>query len=216
MIERILAATVHGRYLALPAGTAGSPVLAGFHGYGETAENQLDRLAAIPGSESWLRVSVQALHPFYARRTETVVASWMTRQNREVAIADNIAWVRSALDDARRESAAAARIVYTGFSQGVAMAFRAAVHAESGTLGVIAAGSDIPPELTPEMLQRIPAVLLARGVNEQWYTAEKLSADLERLREAGVRTEVLEFGGAHEWNGAVNEAAGRFLNSLLF
>src|SRR6185437_4883082 len=99
MIERSIETATHGRYLAIPPATPGpAPVLAGFHGYGEDAETQMERLRTIPGSENWLRVSIQGLHRFYERRTNRVVASWMTRQNRELAIADNIAYAAKCLD----------------------------------------------------------------------------------------------------------------------
>ena len=63
----------------------------GFHGYAEGADIQLERLQAIPGSGRWLLVSIQGLHRFYQSRTRDVVASWMTRQDRELAMADNLA-----------------------------------------------------------------------------------------------------------------------------
>ena len=51
MSERIVAATVHGRYLAIPPASSGpAPLLVGFHGYAEDAETQLERLRAIPES----------------------------------------------------------------------------------------------------------------------------------------------------------------------
>src|SRR5450631_50972 len=99
MFERQLKSTVHGRYLV--RGTdAGhpAPVLVGFHGYAESADAQLDRLRAIPGTERWILVAVQGLHRFYQSRTNEVVASWMTRQDRELAIADNVGYVSAALD----------------------------------------------------------------------------------------------------------------------
>ncbi len=120
-------------------------MLIGFHGYGEDAETQLERLRAIPGIASWVIVSVQALHRFYERRTNRVVASWMTRQDRESAIADNIAYVQNCIDAVSTEWPTTRKIVFAGFSQGVAMAFRAATHFEAG---VIAVGGDVPPELT--------------------------------------------------------------------
>src|SRR5580698_951538 len=98
MIEHTIQAATHGRYLVHVPDVAGpAPILAGFHGYGEDAERQLVRLRAISGSDRWLIVSIQALHPFYDRRTEAVVASWMTRQHRELAIADNNAYVSAAI-----------------------------------------------------------------------------------------------------------------------
>src|SRR5580698_5319071 len=101
-------------------------MLVGFHGYGEDAETQLERLRAIPGSAGWIVVSIQALHRFYERRTNHVVASWMTRQDRDAAIADNIDYVQNCLNAVSAEWPTDGKIVFAGFSQGVAMAFRAA------------------------------------------------------------------------------------------
>src|SRR6185503_10434697 len=107
---------------------------------------------------------------FYRRRTNEVVASWMTRQNRELAIDDNIVYVQSVVNALLPSSPAT--IVFTGFSQGVAMAFRAAARLKQPVKGVIACGGDIPPELEPNALARISNVLIVRGVRDEWYTSE--------------------------------------------
>src|SRR5262245_6614400 len=87
IVERSVLTSTHGRYLAVPpASTDPSPMLVGVHGDAESADTQLSRLRAIEGSERWLVVSIQGLHRFYQRRTEEIVASWMTRQDRELAI----------------------------------------------------------------------------------------------------------------------------------
>ncbi|HYA17170.1 MAG TPA: hypothetical protein VEF06_06880, partial [Bryobacteraceae bacterium] len=181
-MERILAARIHGRYLMAPAESGAAGILAGFHGYGEDAETMMERLQAIPGSERWLKVSVEALNRFYERRTNRVVANWMTRRDRERAIEDNAVWVASCLDAAAAESGAGREIVFAGFSQGAAMAFRAAGRAALPVAGVIAVGGDVPPELDREALGRIGRVLLARGTRDEWYTREKFAADQARLR----------------------------------
>ena len=130
MIERTIETTTHGRYLVVPPASPGpAPVLVGFHGYAELAEAQLDRMSAIPGTDRWLLLSIQGLNRFYQRRTNDVIAGWMTRQHRELAIADNLAYVQSVVDLVHREWPTTPTLVYTGFSQGVAMAFRAAVAA---------------------------------------------------------------------------------------
>jgi poly(3-hydroxybutyrate) depolymerase len=93
LTERIVATTIHGRYLVIPPAISGpAPLFVGFHGYAENAEVQLERLRAIPESARWICLSIQALHRFYERRTDRVVASWMTRQDRDLAIADNLAY----------------------------------------------------------------------------------------------------------------------------
>ena len=128
MIERSIAATTHGRYLVVPpAGAAPAGLLVGFHGYAEGAESQLERLRAIPGAERWGLVAIQGLHRFYQRRTNEVIASWMTRQDRDLAIADNLAYVEGVIDAVSREIAPLTRARHgwccAAFSQGVAMAF---------------------------------------------------------------------------------------------
>src|ERR1700730_4275341 len=96
---RTIAATTHGRDLVSRAATDGpGPLLVGFHGYAEAADAQLARLRAIPGADRWVIASVQALHRFYRGRTDEVVAGWMTRQDRDLAIADNIAYVSAVVD----------------------------------------------------------------------------------------------------------------------
>jgi predicted esterase len=214
MIEQTIAATVHGRYLVEPAAGAGpAPLLVGFHGYGESADTQLRRLRAVPGAERWTTVAIQGLHRFYERRTNEVIASWMTRQDRELAIADNLAYVAAVIDHEWTARLGARGVVFAGFSQGVAMAFRAACAGSATPRGVIAVGGDVPPELERSALARLGSVLLMRGARDQWYTAAKFAADQARLRDAVVDVTAVEFDGAHEWNDPVLEAASRFLDA---
>src|SRR5215470_852075 len=159
--EHTSATPTHGRYLVSPGAASDAPLLLGFHGYGETAEDELRRLQTIPGIDRWAVVSIQGLHQFYRRSTNEVVASWMTRQNREQAISDNIAYVQNVVNALSQKSSAT--LVLTGFSQGVAMAFRAATGLNQTITAVIACGGDIPPELEPNALARIPTVLIGRG-----------------------------------------------------
>ena len=215
MIERAIAATTHGRYLIVPPEHGGpAPMLVGFHGYAEGAEAQLERLRAIPGAQRWLIVAIQGLHRFYQRRTNEVIASWMTRQDRELAMADNLAYVAAVTDSAAREWHAAPRMVFAGFSQGVAMTFRAATVAARAADGVIAVGGDVPPELDAAALGRVKTALICHGARDDWYTPVKFDDDLRRLRDARVDARPLEFDGGHEWSAGVAHAASLFLREL--
>lgn len=212
VIERTIATGTHGRYLVSPPAAPGRPaILVGFHGYAEPAEAQLDRLCAIPGADRWLVVSVQGLHQFYRRRSNEVIASWMTRQNRELAIADNAAYVAAVIESVSAEWPFVPTIVLAGFSQGVAMTFRAAARLPASVAGVIAAGGDVPPDLDRAALNRVPAVLLCRGTEDEWYSRATFASDVERLRGAGVDVRALEFTGGHEWSEEVAQAASLFL-----
>ena len=215
MIERSIAIGTHGRYLVVPPASAGpAPILMGFHGYAEGAEAQLDRLRVVPGAERWLLVSVQGLNRFYQRRTNEVVAGWMTRQDRELAIADNLAYVAGVMDAVDREWPGAPRVVLAGFSQGVAMMFRAAAAAAKPVDGVVAVGGDVPPELDRAALARVRAALVCRGARDEWYTSATLDNDVRRLRGAGTIVRPLLFEAGHEWSDDVVRATSLFLHEL--
>jgi len=217
VIERTIRTAAHGRYLVDPPAHGDSPdgTLVGFHGYAEGAEAQLARMQAIPGAERWLLVAIQGLHRFYQRRTNEVVASWMTRQDRDLAIADNLDYVSTVVDAVSDEWPGSGPLVFTGFSQGVAMTFRAAAAAARPLAGVVAVGGDVPPELDTALLSRVPAALICRGVRDEWYTTAKFDADIGRLRAAGVKVTPVAFDGGHEWSEPVLQAAAAFLRERL-
>jgi len=212
MIAHTIAARTHGRYVVVPPANPGpAPMLVGFHGYAETAELQAGRMRAIPGSDRWLIVAVQGLNRFYQRRTNEVVAGWMTRQDRDLAIADNLSYVASVVDAVTREWPTSYARVYAGFSQGVAMTFRAAVASSRPPSGVISVGGDVPPELESPDLCRVRTALVCHGSADDWYTAAVFAKDVRRLRDANVQVRPLEFAGGHEWSDEVVRAAGEFL-----
>ena len=197
---RIIAARTHGRFLV----EWGPPerLLVGFHGYGENADVLLAQMLQIPAIEQWTVVAVQALHRFYrGRGSGTIAASWMTSQDRERAIRDNIDYVRSVV----AEFPSPRRLVFLGFSQGVAMAYRAAsVH--PNTSAIIALAGEVPPDVEGPM----PPVLIGRGTAEDWYTDEKLKKDLSILGSA-TQVETCVYEGGHEWTEEFRAVAGRFL-----
>lgn len=208
---RQVAATIHGRYLleASPD-VEGAPLLVGFHGYGENAERHLEELRRIPGASRCVLCAVQALHPFY-NRSGQVIACWMTSLDREQAIHDNVAYVASVVASVKRELPVSERLVYLGFSQGAAMAYRAAAGAGHSCHGIIVLGGDVPPELAQQDLSRFPPVLLGRGGSEEWYDAAKMEHDVELLRAKSVDVRPVIFEGGHEWTDEFRAAAGEFL-----
>lgn len=202
----------HGRVLVRET-RAPSAVLLGFHGYMESAEIQMDRLTGIPGSEAWLLIAVQGLHRFYRGRSQEVVSSWMTRQDREQMIQDNIEFTSRVVE---RFVPPDVRFITIGFSQGVATAFRAAVRGRRCAAGVIGVGGDVPPELLQDPSSVFPPVFLTRGEQDDWYTAQKLEADRAALDERGVGVESLAYAGGHEWTPELARAAGEWIRKTSF
>jgi len=184
----------------------GAPLLVGFHGYAQRAEHLLEDLRRLPGAADWTLVAVQALHRFYSPKTREVVGSWMTSLDREQAIEDNLAYVRGVVASLRARYGDG-RLVFAGFSQGAAMAWRAA--ARCGPChGLIILGGDLPPDLAGDGTLVLPPVLLGRGDQDPFYSAAQFDRDLEAL---GGRAEAVRFEGGHEWAPGFLRAAGSFL-----
>ena len=216
MIARTIAATTHGRYLVVPPtrSVTAAGLIVGFHGYAESAPAALQRLQTIPDAGDWCRVAIQGLNRFYRGRSTDVVAGWMTREDRELVIADNAGYVSSVIDAASQEWGIEGRLIVAGFSQGVAMAYRAASASPKAVSGLISLGGDVPPELDRAGLSRIPAALIGRGSRDEWYTEQKLGVDVARLRDAGVAVTVVSLDAGHEWTDAFSAAAADFLMSV--
>jgi predicted esterase len=209
---RTIATTTHGRYLAeIPEHSRAT--LVGFHGYQENAIITLEVLRQVAKGRSIGIVSIQGLHRFYTKAND-VVASWMTKEDRELAIADNLAYVATVMSAVADEYGITRPLIYVGFSQGVAMAYRAAALVQRPCDGVIALAGDVPPDVAP-LAASIPKVLLGRGTDDRWYTAEKAGKDREVLEGAGIRVSEHVFEGGHVWAPAFISKAATFVDELL-
>lgn len=204
---RTLPAATRGRFL-VEGDDRLAPLLVGFHGYGQNAEMLLEEMKRIPGAGAWTLVSVMALHRFYNTKTQEVVGSWMTKLDREQAIADNRAYVATVVDTLRSEGRTG-RLVFLGFSQGAPMAWRAA--ASMACDGVITLGGDLPADVAAQASAGLPPSLIARGRVDGMYTDVQMEKDEVALRAMGVSVEAVTFEGGHGWAKGFCQAAGSFL-----
>ena len=203
---------IHGRYLVgIPADSRAT--LVGFHGYKENAAIHMEVMRRIAGDRPIGLISMQGLHRFYAGGG-TVVASWMTKEDREHAIADNITYVAKVLTMVADEFGMTRPMIYAGFSQGVAMAFRAAVLVQRPCDGVIALASDVPPDVAP-LAGSLPRVLHGRGDKDELYSSAQAEKDLRLLHAAGVHVIEQVFAGGHEWTPAFIEKSAAFVDELI-
>jgi predicted esterase len=120
----------------------------------------------------------------------------MTKEDRELAIADNIAYVRQVLDAVRAEFPTGRSLVFVGFSQGTAMAFRAAAHIQAQ--GLVVVGADVPPDVAAGPLVPLPPLLYGRGSRDELYTAEQHARDLAALERLNTSVDSITFDGGHE------------------
>jgi predicted esterase len=205
---------VHGRVLVEQPREEPSALLVGFHGYAQRAEDALEFLRPLAAGRPWAIAAPQALHPFY-RKDGTVVAGWMTSLDRELALADNVAYAARAIGELRARLPTVRRLAVVGFSQGVAMTYRAAARCGHAVDAVVALAGDVPPELRESAWGSSPRVLIGRGSREEWYGEDKLAADCLALERLGLEHEVCAFEGGHEWAPAFVERARAFLADRL-
>jgi len=214
---RTIETRVHGRYLVQRTGSGGRPpLLVGFHGYAQAAEDILAPLERLAGDRDVVLIAVQALNRFYNVKAQTVVASWMTRQDRELAIEDNAEYVSAVVDQVRRElRGETGPLVFVGFSQGAPMAYRAAILSGHDCQGVIVLGGDLPQEFVPDQLRALPPVLIGRGSNDEWFARAVFQENATRLESSGCQATAFEFEGGHEWDEAFVAEARIWLERTL-
>ena len=210
--EYSIQTSVSGRYLLQrPSHSGPAPLLVGFHGYGQTSEDELSLLCAISDSEQWLCCSIEALHPFYTPRGESG-ANWMTSSHREQRITENLHYVVAVIKRVRESGSVGDTLCFHGFSQGSGMACRAALLGSYRASGLMILGGDIPPELTVN--ERAGSIHLARGNKDRFYSQEKFEHDCARTRVAGLPFTATLFSGEHRANEEYCNAAREFLATV--
>ena len=173
----------------------------------------MDVLRRIAGDRPLGLISIQGLHRFYSRGSD-VVASWMTKEDREQAITDNVEYVGKVLTAIADETGITRPLIYIGFSQGVAMAFRTAALVQRPCDGLIVLASDVPPDVAP-LAASLPRVLYGRGSEDEFYKADQAATDLAVLRDAGVSVVEYVFEGGHLWTPAFIAKSAAFIDEPL-
>lgn len=217
-LYRNIETPTHGRSLIAPASSL-SPAgtIMAFHGYAQSADWMLTMLRDIPQiNHTWHLCALQGLHRFYQPKSGEIVASWMTSQDREWMIEDNVVYVgRTMVDFKSCIEQPGRHLIFLGFSQGAAMAWRAAARYLKSTRAVVAAGGDIPPDVHVGVFADWQGgILVARGRHDRIYSAPRLQNDTEKLEGLESKVELAEYNGSHELNADFGRILQRFLGSI--
>jgi predicted esterase len=188
------------------------PVLVGFHGYGQGALDELEILQSIPGIEEWFLISIQALHSFYPKRGR-YGSSWMTSQDRELRIQENVAYFKTVLKQMKKEYPLSETLVCHGFSQGTNMACRAAMLGGFPCSGLMLVGGDTDTGLS---YAKLPAMHWSRGDRDCVYDEQRWMKEVQEFRsreQIPLRAEV--FKGEHAPEYDYFQKSGAFLREIL-
>ncbi len=215
ILYRNIQTTTHGHVEIRPASSSKPKgVLVAFHGYAQSSAWMREALEGVSGE--WHVCCPQALHRFYKLRSGDVVASWMTRQDRELMLADNIGYIERMLDDLSIcIDHPGHRLAFLGFSQGTSMAWRAALRFMSVANGVAAVGGDLPGDVEIDAFTSWPGrALLARGKHDHIYPVEQFERDIAKAEAGLSHCQSETYKGKHELNGAFLQVLEAFLATL--
>jgi pimeloyl-ACP methyl ester carboxylesterase len=191
------------------------------HGYAQLARYFIRSFAPIDDG-SRLIVAPEALNRYYVDRPPGthaadahVGATWMTREDRALEIDDYVGYLDTlaahVLNDgahagsapvtvARAAGAASVtrRVTVLGFSQGAATASRWAARGSTRVDRLILWGAGTAHDLTPAPdLFRGAELSIAVGRDDTHVSEERISAEHERLRSAGLHSELIRYDGGH-------------------
>jgi len=119
--------------------------------------------------------------------------------------------VDAVLDALAAEFGEPRALVLAGFSQGVAMAYRAAQLGRRTCAALAVAGGDLPPEFAAGAPRAWPRVLIATGTGDEYYDPAHAERDAALVRGQGGEVRTLCFAGGHEWGDAVADGVAALL-----
>lgn len=221
--EHHLAVTRTARYFTVggPDAESGEPVRElwiACHGYGQLASSFLEPFTRI-ATPSRRIVAPEGLSRFYVDRSRVGVntqskvgATWMTREDREHEIADQISYL-DALHDVVRAPADVDRVRLRvfGFSQGVATVVRWLTRGRTRADEVILWAGAFPPDVdVAAFAERVAgcAVVLVVGTRDELAPWAAADVALGRFAEVGIAARLVSFDGGHRLDDATLASLG--------
>jgi predicted esterase len=182
------------------------------HGYGQLAGTFIESFATV-ATPSRLIAAPEALSRFYLDPSRSpsdalprAGAAWMTREDRENEIADQIRYL-DALHERLRPAAIRdrVRLRVLGFSQGVATAGRWAAYGNARPSQLILWAGKFPPDIDlrplAEKLAGAP-VLLVTGRRDSLASWSAADQEAHRFADAGIDATLMSFDGGHRLDNA--------------
>ena len=177
------------------------------HGYSMRAVPFLKAFDSVAGPTR-LIVAPEALSRFYhgslspgAHKEAPVVASWMTRDERDSEIADYVAYLDTLHSTVMaRLHGATPKVTVLGFSQGGAAAARWVASGRINAARLVVWGSALAPELdlvaTDSPLRRAETVFVV-GTMDAYITPKVVAVETARMRAANFPFRHITFRGEH-------------------
>lgn len=178
------------------------------HGHAQLAARFLSRFTPLERDDR-LFVAPEGLSRFYLgapnavhRPDSPIGATWMTREDREAEIEDQIKYLDLLHQEIfQRVERDRVRLWVLGFSQGVATVARWLARSTVTADRVVLWTGIIPPELEPGSARRLTArgpVTMVVGSADEFATPKVIAAQEAKLRQLGVAYTKIQFDGGHD------------------
>lgn len=167
------------------------------HGYGQLSRYFIKKFEDIQ-HRAYI-VAPEGMHRFYNQGTEgRVGASWMTKENREDDINDNIHWLND-LHAHLTTNRNYKRITIIGFSQGGATAVRWLTKGVIFSANLILWGSIFPPDVPfdKQITNKIKYFKFVVGDKDPYFTNQNDNQKLKKEME-DLGAKVIIFSGEHD------------------
>lgn len=180
------------------------------HGYGQLASDFASAVEPLLAPSTAIVVP-EALSRFYlasttrgSHATASVGASWMTREDRETEIGDQISYLDELLTAVTVLATSRPRVSVLGFSQGVATAARWVARSQVPTRRLVLWAGQLPDDVDPATLAASTEHLhFVIGDTDTLVAAEGIARTIARLESAGAPFERIGFAGGHRLDRAV-------------
>jgi predicted esterase len=220
MISRHLPVSRSARYAMLgpEAGTVRELWIV-LHGYSQLAERFLAAFAPLDDGATAV-VAPEALSRFYlettsdGRHSETVGATWLTREDREADLADHLRYLDQLVAHLNDGFGSwRPQLNLLGFSQGSVMAARWMAGGTIHPARLLLWGTPLPRDVSPAQLApRLGPTELqfVAGDRDPYVPVGTIEASARALTELGVAARAVRFAGGHAiQRAALLAAAGR-------
>ncbi len=168
------------------------------HGYAQLAEYFIEKFSVLDNGENYL-VCPEGLHRFYTNGfSGRVGASWMTKEQRDADISDNINWLNNVYDNVVPSSG---KIILLGFSQGGATACRWLERSGKTIDDLVLIGATFPTDvvLSGNFSRYLKGKLIyAVGSKDEFINEEEKEKQLHLLKQSGKNVVQFEFEGKHD------------------
>jgi len=185
------------RYFTSGNAKKATKLLVVLHGYGQLAEYFIRKFNFL--SEDYFIVAPEGMHRFYLKGSSgRVGASWMTKEDRNSDIQDNLNWLTELVNYLTKHKSFDSKAII-GFSQGGATASRWVQHKSIDWDTFIAYASVYPPDLSMDNeTNNSVANYFVIGNEDEYFDESAREKTIEEYQKLGFT--IKTFDGKHDIN----------------